>query len=313
MAYSKLHSSIVNSSLWVERDATRLLFITLLALCDRDGIVYGSRTGLARIANIHAEEIEEAWACLMSPDPDSGDRVRAPENEGRRIEEVSGGYKLLNFEYYRGLRNDDDRREQNRAAQAKHKAKVSQGKPEKAEESPAKPPKAHTETDTEAETDAFSEQPSTAFTAGGAPPAPPQAPSTGLASGKQPRKRVSKPATPKPSAAVWTAYAEAYKERYSVDPVRNAKVNAQIAKLVGRLGADEAPGVARAYIANRNGLYVAAKHCVDLLLRDAEKLRTEWATGNVTHQRDASEQDRLASTGAMWDRVGERLKAKGIE
>lgn len=135
-------------------------------------------------------------------------------------------------------------------------------------------------------------------------------PAPTVLSGKAPRKRVSKPA---PSASVWSAYSEAYASKYGVAPVRNAKVNAHIAQLVGRLGEDEAAGVARFYLSNRNGLYVSSKHCTDLMLRDAEKLRTEWVTGNVTHQRDANEEDRLSATGAMWDRIGDKLKAKGIE
>lgn len=114
------------------------------------------------------------------------------------------------------------------------------------------------------------------------------------------------------SSEAWSAYATAYRERYGADPVRNAKVNGQLSQLVARLGAEEAPGVARFYLSNRNALYVNAKHCTDLLLRDAEKLRTEWVTGNVTHLRDASEADRLGSQGAMWARVGDKLRAKGI-
>lgn len=125
-----------------------------------------------------------------------------------------------------------------------------------------------------------------------------------------PRARVR---SPKASAAVWSAYSQAYETKYGVQPVRNAKVNGQIAQLVGRLGEDEAAGVASFYLGNRNSLYVAAKHCTDLLLRDAEKLRTEWVTGNVTHRRDATEEDRLSSTGEMWKRVGAKLKERGIE
>jgi hypothetical protein len=90
-------------------------------------------------------------------------------------------------------------------------------------------------------------------------------------------------------------------------------VNGQLAKLVERIGSDEAPAVARSYVANRNGLYVSAKHCVDLLLRDCEKLRTEWATGNTTHQRDAREEDRMASTVGMVQRITAELEAKGVK
>ena len=117
------------------------------------------------------------------------------------------------------------------------------------------------------------------------------------------------PGSPRPAAgsATWDAYCSAYLARYGVEPVRNAKTNAQMLALTKRIGIDESPGVARSYLANRNSLYVNAKHCTDLLLRDAEKLRTEWATGNVTHQRDAREEDRLSSSGEMWRRIGKEL------
>lgn len=162
MSYSKLHSSIVNSSLWTAPDSVRLLFITLLAMCDRDGYVYGSKAGLQRLANVAPTAIDP-WQILTSPDPDSSDRLRNPENEGRRIEEVPGGFRLLNFEYYRGLRNDDERREQTRQAVARHRAKVSQGKPEKANESHGNP---ISEADTEPEAEAEREK--------DAPPEPPK-------------------------------------------------------------------------------------------------------------------------------------------
>src|SRR5207248_5918633 len=106
MAYSKLYSSIVHSSLWTEEDHVRLLFVTLLAIADREGYVYGSRMGLERLANIISEDhARNPWEVLMAPDTDSSDLLRNPENEGRRIEEVPGGFRILNFMYYRCLRN----------------------------------------------------------------------------------------------------------------------------------------------------------------------------------------------------------------
>lgn len=128
----------------------------------------------------------------------------------------------------------------------------------------------------------------------------------------KPKKHVVE-TDPAIGSATWEAYSTAYAERYGIAPVRNHKVNSQLKALVARLGADEAPGVARSYLGNRNGLYCSAKHCTDLLLRDAEKLRTEWLTGNVTHQLDAREEDRIGANGAMWERIGKKLEAKGIE
>jgi len=148
MAYSKLYSSIVHSSLWTAQDNVRLLFVTLLALADPQGYVYGSRSGLARAANISRKRGQrDPWEHLMAPDPDSSDLMRNPENEGRRIEEVPGGFRILNFLFYRSLRNEDDRREQNREAQARHREKVKQehekesslNQPESAEVSQSKP------------------------------------------------------------------------------------------------------------------------------------------------------------------------------
>ena len=92
------------------------------------------------------------------------------------------------------------------------------------------------------------------------------------------RKRTSVASEPAPTTATWEAYSQAYQGRYGTEPVRNQKVNGQLANLVKRLGQDEAPAVA-AFFVNHNGrFYVQGMHQVDLLLRDAEKLRTEWVT-----------------------------------
>lgn len=91
--------------------------------------------------------------------------------------------------------------------------------------------------------------------------------------------KVSKDAKePAPSVATWHAYAEAYLARYRTLPVRNAMVNGQLAQLVGRIGAEEAPEVAAWFVGHQNSFYVGAGHSVSLLLRDCEKLRMEWAT-----------------------------------
>lgn len=63
--------------------------------------------------------------------------------------------------------------------------------------------------------------------------------------------------------------------------MRNAKVNGQLAQFLARIPAEEAPEVARHYLGSSNGRYVASGHSVGCLLQDAEKLRTEWATGRV--------------------------------
>jgi hypothetical protein len=88
--------------------------------------------------------------------------------------------------------------------------------------------------------------------------------------------------------------------RYTVGPVRNKKVNAQLSQMVERLGAEEAPPVAAFYLTHRNQLYVNAKHCVDLMLRDCERLRTEWITGQQGTRTQAAMADRTQTNANVF-------------
>lgn len=106
------------------------------------------------------------------------------------------------------------------------------------------------------------------------------------------------------SSDVWQAYAEAYQARYGTAPVRNAKSNSLVKAFVGRVAASEAPGVARHYLASQNARYVASGHSLGCMLQDAEKLRTEWATGRMgtgygAHQADKSAGRMAAHLQAM--------------
>ncbi len=125
-------------------------------------------------------------------------------------------------------------------------------------------------------------------------------------------KAKSKPKPESPSAATWEAYAEAYEARYSSPPVRNEKVNGQLAQVVKRLGSDEAPMVAGFFLGHQNALYVRAMHPVDLLLRDAEKLRTEWATNRQVTQTQASMADRTQTNANAFGALIAESKAKEI-
>lgn len=110
MGFTKLFSSIVSSTVWNEDDSTRLLWVTMLAISDRDGLVEASVPGLAHQARISVEKTREGLKRLLAPDPDS----RTPDNEGRRVEKVKGGWRILNYEMYREKRNPDDVREKTR-------------------------------------------------------------------------------------------------------------------------------------------------------------------------------------------------------
>ncbi len=107
-----------------------------------------------------------------------------------------------------------------------------------------------------------------------------------------PTKRPLKDVTIGKTCGTWDAYASAYHARYGAAPVRNAKVNGTLSRLVDRLGAEEAPQVAAFYLTHNKPFYVSSRHSTDLLLRDAEGLRTEWATGVKSTTSEAKNAER---------------------
>ena len=113
MTYTKLFGSILDSTVWRTPAPTRLVWITMLAMCDRDGVVEASVPGLALRAGVAREDAEAALLAFLSPDPDS----RTPDFEGRRIEKVDGGWRLLNHGKYRDRLSLEDRRERDRIRQ----------------------------------------------------------------------------------------------------------------------------------------------------------------------------------------------------
>lgn len=115
--YNLLYSSIVTSSIWVEDPVTLKVWVAMLALKDSNGFVPGSVPGFANLCNISIEQMETALACLMSPDPHS----RTPAFEGRRIEKVDGGWRVLNAEAYDTAASIMRRRANNRRAQQRRR------------------------------------------------------------------------------------------------------------------------------------------------------------------------------------------------
>lgn len=113
--YTKLFNSILVSTIWRSPNATRIVWITLLAMSNKDGVCEGSLPGLADLARVTIQECESALAELQAPDPYS----RTPDHEGRRIEVLPGiGWRLLNHGKYRERMSEEQRREYNKIKQA---------------------------------------------------------------------------------------------------------------------------------------------------------------------------------------------------
>ena len=118
--YNRLFTKILDSSIWLENDPTRLVWITMLASMDEDGFVcFASVKNLARRAIVSEIDASKAVLKLESPDPDSGD----PDNEGRRIEKVTGGWIVLNSSKYGDIINRQIMREKNRVKAQKYREK----------------------------------------------------------------------------------------------------------------------------------------------------------------------------------------------
>lgn len=107
-----------------------------------------------------------------------------------------------------------------------------------------------------------------------------------------------------PATQTWRAFKEAYAIRYKVDPTWNAKVAGQIKNFVARVPGEEAPKIAAFYLKHNGARYVASGHGIGLLLMDAEKLRTEWLSGNKI----TSGQVRSADAGDSMMAQVERLQ-----
>lgn len=120
MHFTKLFSSITESTVWCEPASTRLVWITMLAMSDRHGRVWASLPGLANRARVELADCEQAIDTLLATDRYS----RTPDNEGRRIEPIDGGWRLLNHAKYRAIRDEESTREAKREHMRRKRAKV---------------------------------------------------------------------------------------------------------------------------------------------------------------------------------------------
>lgn len=205
--YTKLFSSITESTVWGEPYATRIVWVTMLAMADASGNVYGAIPGLARRANVTLNEVETALHSFTSPDPYS----RTKDDDGRRIEEIDGGWRLINHGKYGAIRNEDERRaykrewdRQNRPSGHQRSAQ-SDDSPTQSDNGPAKPD-------------------------GPTPPTPTPDISTSLRSVEGARKRTSAPACPDgvdpQTWADWLALRRAKKAPVTETVLRSAHAEA---------------------------------------------------------------------------------------
>lgn len=134
--YAKLFSSIYQGTL---RGNTHglVVFTNMLAHADKEGWVDIHPRSIAEEVGLTVEQVNASINELESPDLES----RSPEEDGRRIVRIDEhrvwGWRIVNYKKYSLIKNEEDRREQNRLAQErwrnKHKPPVSNSKQPSAE------------------------------------------------------------------------------------------------------------------------------------------------------------------------------------
>lgn len=112
--------------------------------------------------------------------------------------------------------------------------------------------------------------------------------------------------------AVWAAYRQAYLDRYGVEPLRNAKVNGQIAQFVRTVGAQDAPKLAAFYPWHNGGFFVQRRHDFGLLLQSAQQIRTDWLRGEQMTATAARQAEKTQANLESHKGALEILKNKGV-
>jgi hypothetical protein len=116
--YNKIFTKILDSSIWLEPDATRIVWLTCIAAMDEDGFcAFASVANLAHRANVPVKAAQRAVETLEGPDPNSSD----PDHDGRRLERVVGGWLVLNAQKYRELVTRTVHRERLRQRVERHR------------------------------------------------------------------------------------------------------------------------------------------------------------------------------------------------
>jgi hypothetical protein len=95
--FTKLVPEIIQSSIWNEPPAIRVVWIAMIATKDENGYVRGDSRTISRMANVDLKDAEEALEKFQAPDPTS----HTQDNDGRRIAPAPGGWIILNHELYR--------------------------------------------------------------------------------------------------------------------------------------------------------------------------------------------------------------------
>lgn len=120
--YGKIFEQIFESTVIELPLHARFVWVALLVICDRDGIVDATPESIARRINIPIDQVNDAIVALCQPDG----RSRSPEEEGRRLVPIrsSYGWRIVNYAKYREMQREEDRRGYQRNFMRKRRGKA---------------------------------------------------------------------------------------------------------------------------------------------------------------------------------------------
>jgi hypothetical protein len=119
--YVKIFAQILDSTI-ARNTRLRRFFMDLLLLADREGHIVMPKDAIAHRLRVDIEEVEWGITELMKPDPESKNAIL----DGRRlmpIEDIGYGWRVVNYDLYRGLKDADELRQGTRERVARHRAR----------------------------------------------------------------------------------------------------------------------------------------------------------------------------------------------
>ena len=126
--YVKVFAQIFDSSI-ADDFHLRHFFMDLLVLADPNGVVDMTPSAIAARTRIPLESVTAMIATLEQPDPES----RTPDADGRRIERLdehrTWGWLIINYNRFREIVNEEQRREKTRDRVARFREKSQQKAP----------------------------------------------------------------------------------------------------------------------------------------------------------------------------------------
>lgn len=126
--FAKIFRQILDSSI-VENPEVRFTFMDLLILADSKGVVDMTPESIARRTNRRLDVILSSIKALEADDP----RSRTPTHNGKRLLKLDNhrdwGWQIINYENYRKIKKEFDRKEYMRSYMAEKRPSRSKVKP----------------------------------------------------------------------------------------------------------------------------------------------------------------------------------------